>query len=69
MIADAKRTLAKLEHSMREPPTMAMKTSPQLGLFSAAQPSATERAVDELEPDSLTPREALDALYRLKALR
>ena len=26
-------------------------------------------AFDELEPDSLAPREALDALYRLKAMR
>ena len=26
-------------------------------------------ALDALEPDSLTPREALDELYRLKALR
>ena len=25
--------------------------------------------LDELDPDALTPREALDALYRLKALR
>jgi DNA mismatch repair protein MutS len=38
-------------------------------LFSAVQPSAAERALDELDPDTLTPREALDALYRLKALR
>jgi DNA mismatch repair protein MutS len=47
----------------------ASDASPQLGLFSAAQPSAAERALDELNPDTLTPREALDALYRLKALR
>ena len=26
-------------------------------------------ALDALDPDSLAPREALDALYRLKALR
>jgi DNA mismatch repair protein MutS len=26
-------------------------------------------ALDEMQPDSLTPREALDMLYRLKALR
>ena len=32
-------------------------------------PSAVEKAVDELNPDDLTPRAALDALYRLKALR
>ena len=30
--------------------------------------SAAERALDELDPDALTPREALEALYRLKSL-
>jgi DNA mismatch repair protein MutS len=45
-------------------------------LFSApppaappAAPSAVEAALDALEPDRLSPREALDALYRLKTLR
>jgi DNA mismatch repair protein MutS len=41
-------------------------------LVPAAQPdpaeSATLQALAELNPDTLTPREALDALYRLKAL-
>ncbi len=69
VIADAKRTLAELERGMREAPPPATELSPQLGLFSAVQPSATERAIDALDPDALTPREALDALYRLKALR
>ncbi len=32
-------------------------------------PSAVEKAVDELSPDDMSPRTALDALYRLKALR
>ncbi len=32
-------------------------------------PSAVEKAVDELSPDDMSPRAALDALYRLKALR
>jgi DNA mismatch repair protein MutS len=34
-----------------------------------AAPSAVEAALDALEPDRLSPREALDALYRLKNLR
>jgi len=34
-----------------------------------AGPSAVERAVDELNPDDMSPRAALDAVYRLKALR
>jgi len=34
-----------------------------------AGPSPIDIAVDELKPDELTPRAALDAIYRLKALR
>lgn len=34
-----------------------------------AGPSPLEKAVDELNPDDLTPRAALDLVYRLKALR
>ncbi len=34
----------------------------------AGQTSALEAALGELLPDELTPREALEALYRLKAL-
>ena len=32
-------------------------------------PSALELALDKLNPDELSPRAALDALYELKALR
>jgi DNA mismatch repair protein MutS len=34
-----------------------------------AGPSAVELAVDGLNPDDMSPRSALDAVYRLKALR
>jgi DNA mismatch repair protein MutS len=46
----------------------------QVDLFAAppaaasAEPSAVEQALQAVDPDSLTPREALDALYRLRAL-
>jgi DNA mismatch repair protein MutS len=33
-----------------------------------AELSAVEAALAAIQPDTLTPREALDALYRLKAL-
>jgi DNA mismatch repair protein MutS len=33
------------------------------------EPSAVERALAQLQPDTLSPREALDALYRLQALQ
>ncbi|MEO7067386.1 MAG: DNA mismatch repair protein MutS [Rhodanobacter sp.] len=73
VIADAKRTLAKLERGMQQnvgATSASADNSPQLGLFStpAAAPSAIETAVAELDPDALTPREALDMLYQLKAL-
>ncbi|MFL6716438.1 MAG: DNA mismatch repair protein MutS, partial [Burkholderiaceae bacterium] len=75
VIRAARRHLAELEaHSMQP--------SPQFDLFSAASPveledeaddaqptpSALDQAVAELDPDAMAPREALDALYRLKAL-
>ncbi|MDP3844536.1 MAG: DNA mismatch repair protein MutS [Oxalobacteraceae bacterium] len=74
VIRAARRHLATLEaHSVQ--------ASPQFDLFamaSAAEPPETEPepigrnavtdALAEIEPDALTPREALDALYRLKQL-
>ena len=42
--------------------------SPQLPLFEAP-PSPTLKLLDALDPDALSPREALDALYRLKKKR
>jgi DNA mismatch repair protein MutS len=68
VIADARRTLAELERGMQGTPAPAAPDpSPQLGLF-AAPPSALEAALKTLDPDALSPREALEALYRLKAL-
>jgi DNA mismatch repair protein MutS len=37
-------------------------------MAATAEPGPLQRALAELDPDSLTPREALEALYRLKAL-
>jgi DNA mismatch repair protein MutS len=71
VIADAKRTLTELERGMHRhagTPAPAAESSPQLGLFAPAQPSAAERALEQLDPDALSPREALEALYRLKQL-
>ncbi|MBT2144677.1 MULTISPECIES: DNA mismatch repair protein MutS [unclassified Rhodanobacter] len=71
VIADARRTLAELERGMHQhasTPAAAAEASPQLGLFAPAQPSAAERALEQIDPDALTPREALEALYRLKQL-
>ncbi|PSL11968.1 DNA mismatch repair protein MutS [Marinobacterium halophilum] len=40
----------------------------QSDLFVSYQPSAAERQLHELNPDELTPRQALEQLYALKAL-
>ncbi|MBO9663313.1 DNA mismatch repair protein MutS [Dokdonella sp.] len=42
--------------------------SPQLGLFAPALPSPAEEALRALDPDAMSPRDALEALYRLKKL-
>ena len=37
-------------------------------LEAMAAPSAVEAAVAALNPDAMSPREAMDAIYQLKAL-
>ncbi|GGA45734.1 DNA mismatch repair protein MutS [Dyella nitratireducens] len=71
VIADARKTLAQLENGMHghaAKTSLQHEPSPQLGLFAPPEPSAAERALNDVDPDALTPREALDVLYRLKAL-
>ncbi|MFZ5579633.1 MAG: DNA mismatch repair protein MutS [Pseudomonadota bacterium] len=67
VIDNARKRLRELENQSPAP------TAPQLGLFDTppvAPPklSPALEALDTLDPDNLTPRQALDALYRLKAL-
>ncbi len=76
MIERAKHLLAELEADDRRMPVE--KLVADLPLF--AQPAAAQKpapsnadklasALDSCDPDALSPREALEALYRLKALR
>jgi DNA mismatch repair protein MutS len=63
--------LTQLESSDRK---AALRGFDDLPLFSAAKPRAAEKdalhdALDAVNPDTLAPREALEALYKLKALR
>jgi DNA mismatch repair protein MutS len=63
--------LAELEAQNRDAPTTQMTAQAldaplQIGLF--ASNSAVSEALAALEPDELTPRQALEALYRLKSL-
>jgi DNA mismatch repair protein MutS len=72
VIERARVVLAELEASDRAAPVR--KMIDDLPLFSAAsraaQPDADPllKAIAALDPDALTPKEALEALYRLKSL-
>ncbi len=71
VIADAKATLAGLEASSNESRPAIQKAqigSPQLGLFAPPAPSPIVEAMRALDPDAMSPREALDALYRLRKM-
>ncbi len=74
VVARAREVLDKLEKSDRDGSGQANLID-DLPLFSAnpvkPQPASKNPAMDrlvELEPDALTPREALDLIYELKAL-
>jgi DNA mismatch repair protein MutS len=67
IVRQARAALDALEAQQRD-------TQAQVDLFAAPltvaapTPSALEDALADLDPDSLSPREALDALYKLKKL-
>ncbi len=68
IVRQARATLEALEAQSRA-------GQPQVDLFAAPaiepsrEPSALENALAQLQPDTLSPREALEALYRLKVLQ
>ncbi len=75
VIAQAKGLLERLESGMAASldvpapaASVSASASPQLGLFAPPMPSPVEEALRGIDPDSLSPREALDALYRLKRM-
>ena len=69
VVARARQVLAKLERDPNSPARL-----DDLPLFAAtrlpepAEPSRLEAALAGIDPDALTPREALEALYRLKGV-
>ena len=71
-VQQARRRLAELEqrggetHAAQMAP-QALDAPQQFGLFAPA-PSAAQEALAALDPDELTPKQALEALYRLKSL-
>jgi len=66
VINRAARKLTELEQGERPTVAPAAEAPAQADLFGA--PSAVEKALAELDPDELTPRQALERLYALKAL-
>jgi DNA mismatch repair protein MutS len=72
VVAQAKRTLSELEsraalHAAPALTPAALDAPLQASLF-APPPSAIAEALEELDPDQLTPRQAHEALYRLRQL-
>ena len=71
VVARAKEVLERLEDTPGSPaklddlPLFAVMAPPAP---APRGPSKVEAALDEIEPDDMTPREALEALYRLKGL-
>ena len=71
VMRQARARLAELEAHNRDAPTTPMTAQAlgaplQIGLFASS--SAALEALAVLEPDELTPKQALEALYRLKTL-
>lgn len=70
VLKQARTRLAELEARAQDTPVAmnapALDAPQQIGLFPP--PSAALEALAALDPDELTPRQALEALYRLKAL-
>ena len=71
VVKQARARLAELEYQNRDAPStpmtaQAMEFPQQIGLFAPS--SAALDALAGLDPDELTPKQALEALYRLKAL-
>ena len=63
----AKQKLKELESHYQQSVTSHVDSS-QLSLISMPDESKVELELQQIDPDSLTPREALDVLYRLKRL-
>jgi DNA mismatch repair protein MutS len=72
VVRQARARLAELEQQGRDAPStpltaQALDAPQQIGLFAPS--SAAAEALAALDPDELTPKQALEALYRLKALQ
>jgi DNA mismatch repair protein MutS len=71
VVKQARGRLAELEQQQRDAPmppltAVALEQPQQFGLFAPS--SAALDALASIDPDELTPKQALEALYRLKAI-
>ena len=68
LLRQARNTLEALEAQARAGDAQVDLFAAPPAPAQAPEPSAIEAALASIDPDALTPREALDALYRLKSL-
>ncbi len=71
VVARAKQVLERLEAEERahaKLDDLPLFAAAQPMMMAAAEPSVAERELSRIEPDDLSPREALEELYRLKGL-
>jgi DNA mismatch repair protein MutS len=66
VIRQAKQKLLQLENNAADQPGQLVAN--QLSLFSTVDNHPVVEALGEINPDNLTPRQALDTLYKLKEL-
>ncbi|MFN3249627.1 DNA mismatch repair protein MutS [Roseibium album] len=79
VVERSKQVLGQLEEQDRRSPAESLidelplfaniTTKPPGGAADPAKPNRVSEALTELAPDDMTPREALEALYRLKTLQ
>ena len=74
IIVQARKKLTQLESQNQEQGVqndlfaIGSENSFEMDFEQVIEPNMIEQAVRELDPDSLSPKEALDALYQLKKL-
>jgi len=72
VVARAREVLERLESEKAAPARLEdlplFAAAEAAAVFEPAQPSAADKALAEIDPDGMSPREALEALYRLKGL-
>ena len=71
VVARAQEVLSRLEREAGAPAQLVdlpLFSGAPSGMAESTAPSPVEDALQDLDPDSMSPREALEALYRLKGL-